>query len=713
MLRAFSPLSVGHFSSVTLQRPPFLPALSAIALLVSGALHAEEQAVTVQDVERIEVRGDFRQTNLQKLPGSVVVLGETDIKRQSAQHLDDLLANIANLNASAGASRSRFLQMRGVGERSEFVDNINPSVGLLVDGIDYSALGLLSLADTAQLEVFRGPEATRFGANALAGMLNLQTADPVFASEGRVQLTAANYDSWQASMMVNQALTEQFAVRLVADQQKSDGFIRNDFLQREDTNGIDETTFRLKTRYQPNQDLTLDWLWNHHDIDNGYDAFSLDRNRTTLSDQPGQDKQDVDASALKLQYQGFASADSLTQLSLLKADTDYGYDEDWGYVGLHPDEYSSTDQYLRERDFMSLEQRFISKNQQGHNWVAGLYASQQTIDLTRLYTWLDQNFISDFERQNLAVYAENEQQLAPDLTLTYGGRLEQYQDEYADNNGIRTDGDDQMWGGKLSLAYQVSPLSQIYGLVSKGYKVGGVNGEALAETLNPKLTGLKDFLLSKATFAPEQLINAEFGVKGQNADHTLVSRVSAFYMWRDDMQLKGWINQGTKFVGYIDNAFSGRNYGLETENRWQLTPALVAHFSGAVLKSEIRGFVTKGGLDMSGRAQAQAPEYQFSVGADWSPLEALQISAQYAHKDGYYYSDSENIRASHSNLLNLRASYQWSQWELALWSRNLLDETYGVRGFYFGNDPRDGYTEHLYEQFGEPRRIGLTATYQF
>jgi hypothetical protein len=50
---------------------------------------------------------------------------------------------------------------------------------------------------------------------------------------------------------------------------------------------------------------------------------------------------------------------------------------------------------------------------------------------------------------------------------------------------------------------------------------------------------------------------------------------------------------------------------------------------------------------------------------------------------------------------------------LALWSRNLLDETYGVRGFYFGNDPRDGYTEHLYEQFGEPRRIGLTATYQF
>lgn len=708
MSRALLPFPAAFFSSRQV-----VPALSLLALAVSAAVYAEEQAVTVQDVERIEVRGDFRQTNLQKLPGSVVVLGDSEIKRQSAQHLDDLLANIANLNASAGASRSRFLQMRGVGERSEFVDNINPSVGLLVDGIDYSALGLLSLADTAQLEVFRGPEATRFGANALAGMLNLQTAEPVFASEGRLQLTAANYDSWQASMMLNQALSEQFAVRFVADQQKSDGFIRNDFLKREDTNGIDESTFRLKTRYQPNQQLTLDWSWNHHDIDNGYDAFSLDRNRTTLSDQPGQDTQDVDASALKLHYSGFTFADSLTQLSVLQADTDYGYDEDWGYAGIHPDEYSSTDQYLRDRTFFSLEQRLLSKTDSSQRWVAGLYASQQDIDLTRRYTWLDQNFVSDFSRQNLAFYAENARQLAPDLTLTYGGRIEHYQDEYHDNNAIRTDGDDWMWGGKLSLAYQVSPLSQIYALLSKGYKVGGVNGEALAETLNPKLSGLKDFLLNKATFAPEQLVNAEFGVKGQNAEQTLVSRVSAFYMWRDEMQLKAWINQGTKFVGYIDNAFSGRNYGLETENRWQLAPALTLHLSGAVLKSTIRGFVTKAGLDMTGRAQAQAPEYQLSVGADWSPREALVFSAQYAHKDGYYYSDSENIRAGHSNLLHLRASYQWQQLELALWSRNLLDETYGVRGFYFGNDPRDGYSDHLYEQFGEPRRIGLTATYQF
>ena len=688
--------------------PAFL--VCALSSALPTAVCAEAAPAELKNIERIEVRGDFRQTNLQKLPGSVMVVDEADIRRLSAQHLDDLLGSIANLNAAAGASRSRFLQLRGIGERSEFVDNINPSVGVLMDGIDYSALGLTSLADAAQLEVFRGPEATRFGANALAGMLNFQSAQPQAGSEGRVQLTAANYDSTQASLMLNAALTDTFAARLVADQQKSDGFIRNTYLNRDDTNGIDETTFRLKTRYQPDSELTVDWLWQHHDIDNGYDAFSLDRNRTTLSDQPGQDKQDIDASALRIHYLGWKFAQSLTQFSLLQADTAYGYDEDWGYVGMHPDEYSSTDLYLRDRRQLSLEQRFSGQQQP---WVAGLYASALDIELARQYTWLEQQFDSRFKRRNLAFYADNQQHLAPDLTLSYGARAERYQDDYADNNQISTSGDDWMWGGKLSLAYQVSERSQIYGLLSKGYKVGGVNGEALAETRNPTLSGLTEFLLSKATFAPETLYNAEFGVKGSNAQQNLQSRVTAFYMWREDMQLKAWINQDTKFVGYIDNAFSGRNYGLENETRWQFHPAVSLNWSAAWLHSEIRGFVTKEGLDMSGRAQAQAPKLQYCVGLDWQPHENWLAAVTVKHKARYFYSDSENIESDDSNLLDLRLSYQSELWELALWSRNLLDETYGMRGFYFGNDPRDGYENHLYEQFGEPRRVGVTVSYQF
>ena len=46
-----------------------------------------------------------------------------------------------------------------------------------------------------------------------------------------------------------------------------------------------------------------------------------------------------------------------------------------------------------------------------------------------------------------------------------------------------------------------------------------------------------------------------------------------------------------------------------------------------------------------------------------------------------------------------------------MWGRNLTDEDVFVRGFFFGNDPRDGYTARSFTQLGEPSRVGLTARY--
>lgn len=668
---------------------------------------------TAASIEVIQVRGDFYRSNVQKLPGSVEVLSVEEQNRQAAQHLDDLLNSIPNLNFTAGASRGRFLQMRGIGERSEFVDSINPSVGVLVDGIDYSGLGLISLADNQQLEVFRGPEATRFGSNALAGMLNLTSNEALMSSEGSLQLSKANYDSYQAIAVANAALSDSWAVRLAADVQKSDGFIKNQFLGRDDTNNIDELSVHLKSRIEVNSDLTVDVIANRHDVNNGYDAFSLDRNRTTLSDQPGRDAQDVWTGAVKASYRGLSSADSVTQLSMVNAATAYGYDEDWAYQGIHADEYSSVDLYLRDRTLWSLDQRFVSKPNAASPWAAGIYISDQSIDLTRKYTYLDSDFQSAFSRSNMAVYGEKQQVIANDVTFTYGVRTERYEASY-DSGAFSKDTDYWMWGGKLSLAYQVSVNTQLYGLLSRGYKVGGVNGEAVAETGNTQLSAAaRAFLAAKSEFSPEYLLNAEFGVKGASQDQKLLSRIAVFSMWREQMQLKAWINEDTKFVGYIDNASSGKNYGVETDNRYQVTDTVRVLWNAAWLESSMSGFVTKEGVDKSGRAQAQAPQWQYGVGTDVQLLDPLTLSIQFNRKAGYYYSDSEDIEARSVSLLSMTARYQMDNVSVSLWTRNLLDSEYGVQGFYFGNDPRDGYTEHLYEQLGEPRRVGITLSAQF
>ena len=669
---------------------------------------------TTTDIERIAIKGDFRQSSVQQISGSLAVVSEQDAQRQTSQHLEDLLQQIGNVNFAAGASRGRHLQVRGIGERSEFVDTINPSVGLLVDGIDYSMLGLPSLLDIQQLEVFRGPEATRFGANAMAGMLNFVSQDPQFERESKVAATLANYHSSQVSLVHNDKISESVAYRFAAEHQSSDGFIQNHYLGRNDTNNIDENHLHGKVRFLASEALTLDLVLNWHDVDNGYDAFSLDRNRVTLSDEPGQDKQDIKAGAIKANYTGWSVADSQTQLSLLDAKSDYGFDEDWSFQSIHPWAYSTVDQYLRDRESGSFNQRWIAKD---GSWVSGFYASSQQTDLIRNYT--DNfsvtltRFQSELKRQNLAWYGEFQQQLATDVTLTVGARAERYSDEYQDSNLIVQQGDDWMWGGKLSLDYQLVPQTLIYGLASRGYKAGGVNGEALAKALDPAFADIAAQLQQRPTFAPEALWNTEFGVKASTAEQQLVSRVAAFYMWRDDMQVNSWINRGTKFIGYLANAGSGRNYGLEMENRLQINPALVLFANASVLHSEIRDFVNDKGVDMTGREQAHAPQQQVSLALEWLAMDGVTVHGGVQHKGAFYYSDSHQARSDNMNLLNLKVSYQLDQLELAIWSRNALNETYGVRGFYFGNDPRDEYEDHVYEQFGEPRRFGVSASYQF
>jgi len=700
-----------------------LACASALAIkpLAAEPLSVEKSAAE-RSIERFEVRGDFRQQQINKIAGSLTVIDSAALAKQSAQQLEDLLQGTANLNYASGASRGRFLQVRGIGERSEFVDTINPSVGVLVDGIDYSSLGLSSLIDIGQLEIFRGPESTRFGAAAMAGMLNYQTRQPEQESSTTLSATLANYQSYQTELSHNAVFSEKLAARFAAQLQGSDGFIDNIHLNRNDTNNTQEQHFHTKWRYQPLQNLTVDAVLNYHKLDNGYDAFSLNRNRQTLSDQPGQDKQEIWAGSSTANYQLANGLLSVTQLTLAQADTDYGYDEDWGFIGIHPWEYSTQDRYLRDRQQWSFDQRLQSTS--GQHWVLGVYAAGQDVELERQYTnnfkKRTRLFSSDLSRAQAAVYGETAWALSAATALELGLRGEQVDLDYSDSAGTVQAPDDWMWGGKIAFQHQLTDQWQAYALLSRGYKAGGVNGEALTQLSNPEFDQYHNFLRQQASFAPEQLLNREVGIKGNWLEQRYTARLAIFDMLRQHMQVNSWINQGTEFAGYISNASSGRNRGVELESNYQMTAAIRLTTNLGWLNSEIRGYqalMDVAGqqqlVDLTGRDQAHAPRRQTALGIDWQLSDTVSAQLNYQYKGGFFYSDSHSFKAKAAELINARISWQQDDLTLAVWTRNLLDKDYGVRGFYFGNDPRDEYSNKEWQQLGEPRRIGVSASYQF
>ncbi|KPW05404.1 TonB-dependent receptor [Pseudoalteromonas sp. P1-11] len=669
------------------------------------------------DLERIVVTGDFQRESIQTLSASASLFSKDEINQRGASYLDEMLGSTANVNFTSGASRGRYIQIRGVGLRSQFVDPINPSVGLIIDGINYSGLGGSSLLfDIDQVEIYRGPQGTRFGADGMAGMIQMESAQATADPSLKLQVGMGTYNSREAGLAASTGLTDDTSARVSYFRRKSDGYVDNLYLNDE-TQQQDEQVARFKLNSQLTEHLNTELNLHYIDINNGYDAFTLDNSRNSVADEPGQDNQQSYAIGINNTYTSFDAFDVSLNLSAIDTELLYSFDEDWVCndasepqlcaAGLHPWGYSSTDIYTRDRDDQSANLQFNSKT---GNWVAGAYYQNRDVDLEREYTWLASPFASTYETSNVAVYGQVATPIGPKTTLITGLRVEQYQGDYTDSNGFIEETDDVMVGGKIALEYQVIDRTMIYTSITRGYKAGGINSEALAKAKDEGLNLDADFFQQHTSFDPEYLWSGEFGVKGSSLDDKFTLRLAAFYMHRDNIQLKAWQVEGQQFTGYVDNASSGSNYGLEVEGSYQLTEDLFLTGSAGYLNTEIDDFVTQSGLNQDGREQAQSPKYQYSFSARYNFTNELYGMIGVEGKDDYYFSDSHNSKAPSSNLVNLSLGYEADMWAVRAWARNVFDEEVPTRGFEFGNDPLDGYATHTYVQLGEPRVAGITFT---
>src|SRR5690606_11921534 len=134
-------------------------------------------------------------------------------------------------------------------------------------------------------------QGTRFGANALAGMINITTAAPSTETEGYVRGKLGNYNSFGLGGALSGSLSDNLQGRIAVQGFQSDGYMDNAFLNRDDTQNIDEQLVRAKLAWQPDAvtDIGLTYLYDN--IKNGYDDFTVDNSRTSLTYEPGQDTQ--------------------------------------------------------------------------------------------------------------------------------------------------------------------------------------------------------------------------------------------------------------------------------------------------------------------------------------------------------------------------------------------------------------------------------------
>lgn len=686
-------------------RRPRLARACALGLLMLAA-----QARAQAPIEEVVVSADFRRSSVDSIAASVSVLDAQLIAEKNALHLEDILGNAPNVNFASGASRARFIQIRGIGERAQYGEPLNPSVGLLIDGVDFSGIGgAAMLYDVEQVEILMGPQGTRYGSNALAGLINVQSRAASATPGAGLQLQSENHGGVGVAGYLTGPLGDTLQGRLSVQSLQSDGFIYNRTLD-DYTNDRKEQLVRGKLQWQIADGLSSEFTLGLIDIDNGYDAFSLDNNRETLSDEPGFDRQESRLASFRLKAETFDSFDVELLAGLADSDIGYGYDEDWTVRGFHPDEYSSTDHYLRDHSTRNAELRLLSNENGGlfggrTSWVTGLYVLDQQVDMQRNYTYLPAPFSSRYDITRTAWYGDTTTSLGGSFSLEAGLRAENTSASYRDSDLLNADPDEVLSGGRVALNYHSSDNALFYVSLSRGYKTGGFNTDGSLDA------DLREF-------GEETLWNYETGFKGSLFNERLQTRVALFHMQRDDVQinsstLRMRADGSAEFIQYTGNAAGGYNRGVELAAQWVSDERLTVYGNLGLLDSEYENFINSAGDNLDGRQQAHAPDWQYTLGTNLFLLPALTLNLNLQGRDSFYFSDSHGVRSSSYALLNAALSWQWQNAALRLWGRNLLEDEYQVRGFYFGNDPRDGYTAKGYTQLGEPLRYGLTLDLQF
>ena len=129
-----------------------------------------------------------------------------------------------------------------------------------------------------------------------------------------------------------------------------------------------------------------------------------------------------------------------------------------------------------------------------------------------------------------------------------------------------------------------------------------------------------------------------------------------------------------------------------------------------LLKTKIKNWKSR--PDLEGRAQAHAPEKSFAVGMKWLISDKSSLSIDVVGKSSFYYSDSHNNKSKSYQLANLLIGYSNEKLSADIWVRNLFDEYYSTRGFFFGNEAPN-FEDKLYRRQGDPKNIGFSLRYNF
>lgn len=652
----------------------------------------------VIDLGTIYLTGERTDKTEQNTASSVAVLSGDEIGARS-NDIRDALETVPNLLelGSGVAPTIRGIESQGPQEGAvAFFAGTTPRATVQVDGHYQSFYeyvnGGTGMWDVDSVEVYRGPQTTKQGANSIAGAIVVNTKDPSFTPEASGQVFVGSYNMRRASFAVSSAITPDIALRFSADY-----FQRDNYIDVKDPSTIgtrtdrdyETQTYRAKLLWQPaaTPGLSAKLTFAHTDSNQPTSEsvpFPYDGELSTDSGAGPTWHVISDAAVADLRYE-FANGVTISnQLSYGQSETDRVLEEvEDGTAHIEANGWSNELRATFGDEFSTW------------SGAAGLFLSQndQDDDITLVFNGNGGDSYFDNEKTSQGLYGEATWRPSDRWELTGGLRLQRDEvkrsgtyESYVFGTTHQVSYDETFDAvlPNIGIAYKPTENTTLGFTVSKGYNPGG--------------SGLNFVTSSYYEYDKESVWTYEAYLRSSLLDDRLFVAANLFFSDYTDQQVA--------YGRTTYNADRAETYGLELAANYAVRDDLRLNLGLGLLNTEIREFSAVPSL--VGNELDRAPDATLSLGATWDVNDKLTLGANLRHVSGYYsdVDNNEDYAIDAFTVANISASYDLTdQVELYGYVNNLFDE----------NTPTwvRGATGSYSTRVTDPRMIGVGLRMQF
>lgn len=565
-------------------------------------------------------------------------------------------------NLSIDRANGLQITIRGV-TSSDGTEKGDPSAAFMTDGIYIARPQAqeVSFFDVARVEVLRGPQGTLFGRNTTAGLVNVITNKPrLGVTEGSVDLAYGNYNTQQATGVINLPVGDKVALRIAANYDRRDSYLNagpnyNSSLDPFKNNAsvrvsalfdLGQGELVLRGDYSSIKGVTTNAVpaqqffsnFNTNGVDPTYIASGVNATRLLTLNIPysGDNRRDDNTWGIlaDLNYDlGPVSVNYLGSYRRFSRD-ELDISQFLGAVGI-PTTFSG--RYWQT----SHELRFSTNGDGPFKAQAGAYYFKEHSGISAYLFGLlsptpgTRGYVFGFPQdptisESYALFGQATYNLTERLHLTGGVRYSHdlksrvgstvtcattacnvtgdpaTADIVTPNNARRTFAR-TTW--RAGVDFDATDHTMIYGVVATGYKAGGFNDGCETGTG----TGC-NLPAAALYYQPETLTSYEMGVKTRFADDAVRLTVAAFHYDYSGIQL----SQLSTICGgpcqVTTNAAKAKVDGVEAEGTIQPAKHSRFDFSIAWLNARYAQFIPVPGVDWSGKKLDRSPEWAFTAG---------------------------------------------------------------------------------------------------